>query len=655
VAEDKKTQLGTVGRTNRPTGSQVSTPAATPAPVVPAATPAPGHQTSYLPEQPDPLLGKTVADRYLIIKKLGEGGMGTVYLATHTILEKHVALKVLHGEFARKPDLVERFIQEAKAASRIRHENVIDISDFGSTPDGLVFFAMELLSGHDLHDEVTRATMAGHLLPWSRSKKIFLQICAALSAAHAKGIVHRDLKPENVYLVEFLGDPDFVKLLDFGIAKLAEADGEGGRKLTKTGMLFGTPEYMSPEQARGEQVDHRVDIYAMGCILFQLVTGRVPFQADNFMGVLSMHLTEPPPTVAPEVLDSIGAPRALAAVIDKALEKDRNARWQTIDEFANAVREVSGDPPPAARSQPMRAANVAAPPTATRAKPPTSAVTPQRNRPATVDQSSRVKTQWTGSLVVPEVAAQDSAPAPAKSKLPLVVGLAVVAIGGGIAAFVATRRPGPTGDPGGSNIASAAPPAGSAVASGAVTPPQPPQPPPQPPLPDLVVITLDSRPQGATVRDLKLDKDLGKTPLKVKLAGSREPRNFAFHLRGYGDTTVEIPLTKETISYTEQLQKGATSAIPVVHKVVDETLKTVPDLGAAVTRPDTGSATVKPPETAGSAAVKPPDTHPDTGSAAAKPPETKPDTGSAAKPPDKKDPDCADDELPCLKGFGSGH
>ena len=174
----------------------------------------------------DPLIGQTLAGRYQIMQKLGEGGMGAVYLATHNVLEKQVALKVLHGEFARKPDLVERFMQEAKAASRIRHENVIDISDFGATPEGLVFFAMELLDGHDLHEEIARARLAGQLLPWSRSKKIFLQICGALSAAHARGIVHRDLKPENVYLVEFRGDPDFVKLLDFGIAKMTEVERE---------------------------------------------------------------------------------------------------------------------------------------------------------------------------------------------------------------------------------------------------------------------------------------------------------------------------------------------------------------------------------------------------------------------------------------------
>ena len=188
--------------------------------------------------------------------------MGTVYQALHTVLEKQVALKILHPELARKASLVDRFLQEAKAASRIRHENVIDISDFGSA-DGHVYFAMELLHGHDLHEEITRARGEGKLLPWARTKNIFLQVCSALSVAHERGIVHRDLKPENVYLIEFRGDPDFVKLLDFGIAKMTDvSSSDEGRKLTKTGMLFGTPEYMAPEQARGEKADARVDVYA---------------------------------------------------------------------------------------------------------------------------------------------------------------------------------------------------------------------------------------------------------------------------------------------------------------------------------------------------------------------------------------------------------
>jgi len=302
-------------------------------------------------EPTDPLIDEVLAGRYRIERKLGEGGMGAVYLATHTVLEKQVALKILHGDYARKPELVERFMQEAKAASRIRHQNVIDVNDFGTTPDGLVFFAMELLHGHDLHDEIARARLSGRRLPWARSRPIFLQVCSALSAAHAHGVVHRDLKPENIYLVERLGRADFVKLLDFGIAKLTELGG-GDRKLTRTGMLFGTPEYMSPEQARGEHVDHRVDVYAMGCILYQMITGRVPFEAESFMGVLGLHLADPPPPIGAPILDEIGAPHGLEAIVMHALAKHRDERFQTIDDLANAIRALHGEAPAPPRARP---------------------------------------------------------------------------------------------------------------------------------------------------------------------------------------------------------------------------------------------------------------------------------------------------------------
>jgi serine/threonine-protein kinase len=286
----------------------------------------------------DPLIGETLVNRYWIERQLGQGGMGTVYLARHLVLDKEVALKVLHAELARKPELRERFLNEAKAASRIRHENVIDITDFGTAPGGQVFFAMELLSGRDLLEEMHAAASAGGRLPWKRSRAIFLQVCSALSAAHKAGILHRDLKPENIYLVEWLGHVDFVKLLDFGIAKSTEVP-EDGRKLTRTGMLFGTPEYMSPEQARGEKPDRRVDVYAMGCILFQLISNRVPFEADSFMGVLSRHLADPVPLLG-AALAEVGAPAELDAVVQTAMAKDRQARYPSIDALAEAVRSA---------------------------------------------------------------------------------------------------------------------------------------------------------------------------------------------------------------------------------------------------------------------------------------------------------------------------
>ncbi len=646
MAEDKKTQFGTPPpRTFRPTGSQTPAPAtSTPAPAtatpVPSTEPDPSKAvTSYLPDVPDPLLGATVAGRYQVIRKLGEGGMGSVYLAMHTILEKQVALKVLHGEFARKPDLVDRFMQEAKAASRIRHENVIDISDFGATPEGYVFFAMELLQGNDLHDAVARAKLSGQLLPWSRTKKIFLQICAALSAAHARGIVHRDLKPENIYLIDFLGDPDFVKLLDFGIAKLTDVSNEeGGRKLTKTGMLFGTPEYMSPEQARGENVDHRVDIYAMGCILFQLVTNRVPFEAENFMGVLAQHLTQEPPVIPPEVFDQIGAPRELAEVIDRALDKDRDKRWQTIDELANAVRTASGDPVAADRTQTSRVANVAAPSETTRAR---SATGPVAAR-ARSETSSRTKTQWTGNLHVPEAASPVEAKP--KSKLPLVIGAGLVVVGGAVAAILAVQGGGSDVAAGpGSNVASGSAPAVAPVVEPPV--PQPPPPPKVDPLPDQAEIVLTSEPKGAVVTDLSNNRVLGPTPQRFKVAGSTTPRQFKFTLKGYGDSTVELVPNRALIEYGETLHRGATKPNAVT-KVPDPTIKKPGDIAKPGDTAKPGEPTTKPSDTT----VTKPDTKPETK------PETKP--ADTTKPQDKPKDDCPDDE-PCLKtnipGMGSGN
>ncbi len=378
-----------------------------------------------------------------------------------------------------------------------------------------------------------------------------------MSAAHARGIVHRDLKPENIYLVEFLGDPDFVKLLDFGIAKLTEVS-EEGRKLTKTGMLFGTPEYMSPEQARGENVDHRVDIYAMGCILFQLVTGRVPFEAENFMGVLSMHLTEHPPEIPPVVFDRIGAPHALAQVIDKALSKDRDQRFQSIDEFANAVRTVSGDPivEPKGRETGNVAAipSVPAPEHTTQARTGTPSPTPAPMHPTT---EGRQRTQWTGNLQVPTA---DDGPGPRpRSKLPIILGgIAVVAIAAAVV-FFATRKGSPDTPTTGSGSA------GSDIGSQQVVTAPPDAavetPPPPPPLPDYCEVTLDTTPHGAKIIEVKTNKVWGKTPKTLRMSGSHDARQFQFSLRGYSDSIFEIVPNKEKVEYSEKLQRGAAGTV----------------------------------------------------------------------------------------------
>src|SRR4051812_44237688 len=240
------------------------------------------------PPTDDPLIGRVLSERYRILRKVGEGGMGTVYLSEHALIEKKIALKVLFPELTRRADLVARFLQEAKSASRIGHENVIDISDFGQSPEGLVYIAMEYLDGQDLG----QLLKAAGPLTWPRARPILMQIAKALRAAHEHGIIHRDMKPENVFLIQRDARPDFVKVLDFGIAKSIGQD-DGGPRLTQAGMIFGTPEYMSPEQAQGQAPDHRVDIYALGCLMYHLLTGEVPFESDNFMGTLTKHMLEP--------------------------------------------------------------------------------------------------------------------------------------------------------------------------------------------------------------------------------------------------------------------------------------------------------------------------------------------------------------------------
>jgi serine/threonine protein kinase len=289
-------------------------------------------------DEEDPLLDTVLADRYRIKRRVGEGGMGVVYEAEHVVLEKRMALKVLSPELTHKKNLVDRFIQEAKAASRIGHENIVDITDFGTTPTGTVFFAMEFLEGMDLAMLIDKEGP----LAWQRARPIVLQICRALSAAHAKGIIHRDMKPENIFLIKHGGRQDFVKVVDFGIAKVTGME-KGGRRLTKTGMIFGTPDYMSPEQASGQKPDHRIDIYSLGVILYEMLTGKVPFTADSFMGILTKHMFEeprPPSQMRPDL--NIAA--EVDAVVLRAMCKDRDKRYGSMSEFAAAIQQCESAP-----------------------------------------------------------------------------------------------------------------------------------------------------------------------------------------------------------------------------------------------------------------------------------------------------------------------
>ncbi|MCY1053976.1 serine/threonine-protein kinase [Nannocystis sp. SCPEA4] len=297
---------------------------------------------------PDPRIGALLKGTYTLERRLGAGGMGAVYLAQHALIRKKVAIKILAPEYAHKPELKERFLREARAAAAIDHDNVIEIHDFGETPDGAAFFVMEYLEGEDLAAVIEREAP----LPWPRVRDIAVQLCRALQAAHARGIVHRDMKPGNCFCLVRDG-LDVLKVLDFGIAKLQNPDEGVGQALTRTGMIFGTPEYMSPEQAQGAPHDHRVDIYALGVILFEMLTGEAPFVADTFMGLLNKHMFDAPPRprdLAPEA----DIPAAAEAVVLKAMQKDPALRFQSMDELAAALRDVDAGLAPEIVAEPLR-------------------------------------------------------------------------------------------------------------------------------------------------------------------------------------------------------------------------------------------------------------------------------------------------------------
>ena len=274
----------------------------------------------------DPLVGKVFDGRYEILARIGEGGMGVVYKARQVSIDRVIAIKVLNPQMAADPTWVQRFSNEARACSRLQHPNTIRMFDFGQTSDGRFFMTMEFLEGN-----VLRAAINNQPMPANRVMKILIQCCASLAEAHSIGIIHRDIKPDNVFLLNMAGSPDFVKLLDFSVAKLLQ---EGGQMKTQAGVVFGTPQYMSPEQGRGLPLDARSDLYALGILGYEMLTGRVPFNDDNPMTVLQMHLRSEVPPMQPSV------PPNVQNVIKKALDKEPGRRYQSAGEMMQHCQQV---------------------------------------------------------------------------------------------------------------------------------------------------------------------------------------------------------------------------------------------------------------------------------------------------------------------------
>ncbi|HXJ23762.1 MAG TPA: protein kinase [Polyangia bacterium] len=289
------------------------------------------------------VIGSVVGGRYYVRRLCGEGGMGRVYEAEHIDIGRRVALKILHPAYSQTPDLVERLRREARAASKIAHPNVVDVTDSGTTNDGAFFFVMEYLEGVELGELIYRQGK----LDVARTLHIGAQICRALQAAHEVNVIHRDLKPENVLILNRDGQPDFVKVLDFGIAKSAndgdfenekDTNGDPRRRLTSPGMTMGTPEYMAPEQAAGRPADPRSDIYAMGGLLYEMLSGNAPYEGSNFMEILHKKATTMPPSLSTIRGD---IPAELDALITRALAREPDDRPRSMDEMGRELSNLA--------------------------------------------------------------------------------------------------------------------------------------------------------------------------------------------------------------------------------------------------------------------------------------------------------------------------
>ncbi|PZM84370.1 MAG: hypothetical protein DKT66_06960 [Candidatus Melainabacteria bacterium] len=284
----------------------------------------------------DPLIGNLFAERYLIESVLGLGGMSIVYKAQHSLMNRTVAIKMLHQKLKDDSMALERFRLEAQAASSLNHQNVITVYDFGISPTGEPFFVMDCLSGESLEKIIDRDGR----IEFRRAINIFKQVCDGLEEAHKKGIVHRDLKPANVILMRRDDGGDLVKLVDFGIAKLLPQAGKVQQQLTRTGEVFGSPIYMSPEQCLGRELDTRSDIYALGCLMYEAVAGEPPFIGDSFLETMNMHVDNHPKLISEKAPDS-EVPAELEAAILCCLQKDPDIRFQTAGELKEVLSSVA--------------------------------------------------------------------------------------------------------------------------------------------------------------------------------------------------------------------------------------------------------------------------------------------------------------------------
>jgi serine/threonine-protein kinase len=291
----------------------------------------------------DSLIGSVVDNRYEVLSVLGEGGMGIVYAIRHRALSKRFALKALRKDLASDGEIAARFMQEARTAASVSHPGLVEITDFGRLPTGQPFFVMELLEGQSL----AALIRTGGPIPAGRGVDIIRQVAEALGAAHDRSIIHRDLKPDNIHITPGEGGRDHVTIVDFGLARVI-----GASRLTRAGMVFGTPHYMSPEQAMGEVTDHRADVYALGVVMYEMFTGSVPFEADSYMGVLTKHMYMAP--TPPSQLAGTAKLGALEGMLLRCLEKKPEQRYASLRDLIRDLDRVLSPGDTLALSMPQR-------------------------------------------------------------------------------------------------------------------------------------------------------------------------------------------------------------------------------------------------------------------------------------------------------------
>jgi serine/threonine-protein kinase len=470
-----------------------------------------GTRLANITEDDVPTAVGTVMGSYRVLQLLGEGGMGQVYLAEHTRLHRQVALKMLRPELAKSADTVRRFFSEARAVNRIQHENIIEITDFVDDSPEETFYIMEALRGQNLGDLLS----SDETLSLGEKLTIAIQVASALSATHEAGIIHRDLKPENIFIIQRSGQRHFVKLLDFGVAKLLYAKGRdtmGGQSVDQTaaGVMLGTPAYMSPEQASGKHVDNRTDSYSLGVILFELMTGKLPFSFESVGELMVRQRTETAPRV--NSTEGISIPTQLDDLIAACLESEAEARPDTMQSIEETLRAVLATLP-ASESSP-------APPIY--AGPPALHPPSAPLNPTTPSEKARVITE--DDLLAWELKARHQA----NLRMGMAAAMVLVIAGG---AYYFNQS---------------APPPQSLTGMATGAPAQGHEAPQDPPSPKLVELQVTSSPSGARATRREDGAPLGVTPFTLKVPHDAPPETWEFTLKGHLQRSEEVDPSRST-------------------------------------------------------------------------------------------------------------